>query len=74
MSLLTVDLDGDDPFLRTKEVLKLVPVGRTTLHTMVREGRFPPPQKIGARAVAWKTSVINRWRDSRPDAREQQAA
>jgi hypothetical protein len=33
---------------------------------MIAEGRFPPPRKIGARAVAWNEADVREWIDSRP--------
>jgi len=40
-------------FLRLPQVLELVPVSRATWYAGVKNGRYPAPTKIGARAVAW---------------------
>jgi len=40
-------------FLRLPQVLELVPVSRATWYVGVKDGRYPAPIKIGARAVAW---------------------
>jgi len=40
-------------FLRLPQVLELVPVSRATWYAGVKNGRYPAPIKIGARAVAW---------------------
>jgi prophage regulatory protein len=51
-------LAGDDQLLRLPEVLKLFPVSRATWYKGVKEGHFPPPVKLTARAVAWRKSDI----------------
>lgn len=45
--------DEIDPLLRLPDVLKLVPVSRSTLHRMVRRGEFPRPVKISTNAVGY---------------------
>lgn len=35
-----------------------IPVSRSTWWAGVKTGRFPPPVKLGARAVAWRASDI----------------
>ena len=44
--------------LRIKEVLKIIPVGKSTWWDGVRKGRFPEPVKIGIRTTAWKSKDI----------------
>jgi predicted DNA-binding transcriptional regulator AlpA len=44
----------DDTLLRLSQVLQLVPVARSTWWDGVKEGRYPKPVRIGARAVAWR--------------------
>lgn len=44
--------------LRLPDVLKRYPVSRSSWLQGVKEGRHPAPVKIGARAVAWKSSDI----------------
>lgn len=41
----------------TRGIAPLVPVGRTTWMTGIKEGRFPKPVKYG-RSVFWKKSDI----------------
>jgi prophage regulatory protein len=36
-------------------------LGRTTIYERIKAGTFPPPIRIGARAVAWLASDIDRW-------------
>lgn len=44
--------------LRIKEVLKIIPVGKSTWWDGVKKGRFPKPIKLGARTTAWKYNDI----------------
>lgn len=55
--------------LRRFEVQNLTGLGRSTLYAAIRRGEFPPPVKIGARAVAWRSDDIENWLKSRPLAR-----
>jgi predicted DNA-binding transcriptional regulator AlpA len=45
-------------FLRLNEVLKLIPVGKTTWWAGVKTGRFPKPIKLGMRITAWRVEDI----------------
>ncbi len=44
--------------LRLPEVLKLVPVSRSTWWAGVRSGRFPAAVKLGPRTTAWRASDV----------------
>jgi prophage regulatory protein len=50
----------DTGFLRLPQVLKLVPVSRSTWWAGVREGRYPGSVKLGARITAWRAEDIRR--------------
>ena len=54
--------------LRIRDVLPIVGVCRTTIWEWVRTGHFPPPIRLGARAVGWRADAIAEWIDSRPVA------
>lgn len=54
--------------LRLPDVLKLVPIARSVLYGMVKEGTFPRPVKLGRRSVAWRRDDVQNWIDSRPAA------
>lgn len=45
-------------FVRLNEVLKLIPVGKTTWWTGVKSGRFPKPFKLGERITVWRVEDI----------------
>lgn len=45
--------------LRLPEVLKIVPVSRSTWYRGVDSGIYPKPVKISKRAVAWRADEIS---------------
>ena len=45
-------------FVRTKQILAVFPVSRSTWWEGVRTGRFPPPVKLGPRITAWRVEDI----------------
>lgn len=45
-------------FLRLPQVLKLIPVSRSTWWSRVRTGDFPAPVKLGPRMTAWRVEDI----------------
>ena len=51
-------------FLRLPEVLKLIPVGRTTFLIGVRSGRYPKSFKISDRLNAWRAQDIYEFIDN----------
>ena len=44
--------------LRIKQVLKFVPVSRSSWWAGVKSGRFPKPFKLGKRTTVWKACEI----------------
>ena len=49
----------DERLLRISEVCHKVGLGKSTLYTMIREGRFPKPVKLTAKISTWRLSEIN---------------
>lgn len=45
-------------FLRLKDVLKIIPVARSTWLRGVESGRFPKPVKLTERTIAWGAAEI----------------
>jgi prophage regulatory protein len=45
-------------YARLETVLTVFPVGRSTWWKGVKEGRYPPPVKLGPRVTAWRVSDI----------------
>jgi len=48
------------PLCRIEHVLKVVPIGRSTIWLWARQGRFPQPIKFGAITV-WRRSDVMAW-------------
>jgi prophage regulatory protein len=53
-----------DRLIRLKELLEIVPLGRSTVWKLVSEGRFPKPVKLSPRTTAWRESEVMDWMDS----------
>lgn len=51
--------------IRLGRVLEKVPYGRSALLSMVKEGRFPAPIRLGEHAVAWVEAEVDRWLEAR---------
>jgi prophage regulatory protein len=45
-------------FVRLREVLTVIPVGKTCWWEGVKSGRFPKPVKLSTRCTAWKAEDI----------------
>lgn len=52
---IQIQLQG---FLRLPEVLKLIPVSKSTWWNGIRTGRFPKPVKLGPNTSAWRAEDI----------------
>ena len=48
-------------YIRFKELRQRVPLGRTTIWQMMREGRFPQSRRIGKTAKAWLEDEVEEW-------------
>lgn len=44
--------------VKLKEVLTIVPYGKSTLYNKIAKGEFPKQIRIGPRAVAWKLDEV----------------
>ncbi len=45
-------------FIRLRDLLKFIPVGKSTWWEGVKSGRFPKPVKLGPRTTAWRVEDI----------------
>lgn len=54
--------------LRLPAVLQATGLSKASVYLGIRNGNFPPPVKLGARAVGWPESTIADWVKSRPSA------
>jgi prophage regulatory protein len=55
------DKSGPRRMLSEKQVLEIVPVGRTTLYRMEKAGRFPRSTYISPNRRIWYEDEITRW-------------
>ena len=48
-------------FIRTRQVLEMIGVGRTTLWKMVQAGSFPRPVRITERSSGYLLDSVEQW-------------
>jgi prophage regulatory protein len=48
----------DTGFVRLPDVLRVIPLGKTSWWKGVKTGRFPKPVKLSARCTAWRAEDI----------------
>lgn len=58
-----------DSLLKLKQVCEIVGMKKSSIYKAIADGEFPPPVKIGKRAVGWLASIIFEWVAKRPSAR-----
>jgi prophage regulatory protein len=58
-------------FLRVQDVCALIGLGRTTIYTLEKQGRFPRRIPLVGKAVAWQESEVKEWMEARLAARGQ---
>lgn len=54
-------MDMKERLLRGPEVLYKTGLSQSEKYRRIAAGTFPKPLKLGARAVAWRESEIQRW-------------
>jgi prophage regulatory protein len=55
---------------RLRELSARIGLGRSAIYQAIKDGRFPQPIRVGARAVAWRHQDIEAWLQSRATERE----
>ena len=65
----TASATGSAGYLRIKDLVKRVPVAKSTIWLWVSDGRFPAPVKLSERVTAWPVSSIERWEAERQPAK-----
>ena len=55
--------------LRESELRSLLKISHSTIYTLIKRGFFPPPLRIGLRAVAWRQTDVEKWLASKEDLR-----
>jgi predicted DNA-binding transcriptional regulator AlpA len=53
--------DEDIRMLRIKQVLELFPISRVSLYRLIRERKFPAPEKLGG-VNLWSNQALREWR------------
>ena len=54
--------------MRLPDVLSVTGLGKSSLYKKIKEGTFPSPVSLGARAVAFKSNDVEEWIENRPRA------
>ena len=68
------EFDPNDRVLTTRELLEKIPLDRSTLWRMSREGRFIKPIHLTRSRIGWRWSSVLAWlseREAHPVARRQ---
>lgn len=60
--------ENNDRIVRRPELEKLVGLKKSQIYSLIADGLFPKPIRIGKRAVGWPLSELKAWIDSRPRA------
>jgi prophage regulatory protein len=55
-----------DTMLQRPEVERLTGLSRSSIYALMSRNEFPRPHRLSARAVAWKTSLLEEWLHTRP--------
>lgn len=51
-------------YLRLPQVLRLIPIGKSTLWAWVAAGKFPKPVKLGPRTSVWRVGDVKAFIES----------
>jgi predicted DNA-binding transcriptional regulator AlpA len=54
-----------DKIIRTKEVIEMTGLSRTTLWRLEKKGEFPKRLPLSAGSVGWRYSEVEKWIDTR---------
>ena len=74
MSVTTSNEFPRERILRLKTVMGRTGLTRSMAYAMVKDGLFPSPINLGARAVGWLESEVDAWIASRVEASRKKAA
>jgi prophage regulatory protein len=55
-------------FLRMRSVMKITGLGRSTIYRLIASKQFPSPVRLTSHAVAWRSTDIEAWSETRPVA------
>ena len=57
-----------EQLLKIGQVVEITGLSRSAIYAMMRQGRFPEPVKLAAKAVRWRESELQAWVDNLPRA------
>ena len=57
-----------DRYIRWSEVKTIIPLSRSRVEVLEKQGKFPKRRRIGGAAVAWLESELRCWMASRDEA------
>jgi predicted DNA-binding transcriptional regulator AlpA len=52
-------------FIRLRDLVKRVPVAKSTVWKWVEDGKFPPPIKLSEGVTAWPIAAVEQWEAER---------
>jgi prophage regulatory protein len=52
--------------LRLPQVETKIGLKRSRIYSLMKEGRFPKPFRLGPRSVAWRTDDLDEWINQLP--------
>jgi prophage regulatory protein len=61
VNLRTNTSSVQERLLRLPDVMALVALRKSSIYELIKQGRFPAPVKLSARAVCWPSSAIDKW-------------
>lgn len=53
-----------ESLLRLPEVEAVVGMKKSKIYSLLQEGQFPAPVRLGPRSVRWKASAVSAWIDN----------
>jgi len=59
----------DDRIIRRAELLRMCGLSKSTVWRRIKEGKFPAPVSLGARAVGWRESEVRSYLANLPRRR-----
>lgn len=62
----------DEAILRLPQVKSRCGLSRSSIYARVKEGVFPAPVSLGARAIGWVESEVTAWIEARKASRAQE--
>jgi predicted DNA-binding transcriptional regulator AlpA len=61
---VTRNSSGIRPMIDEEELLKLIPMSRSTLHRMQKKGRFPQGKYVSENRKLYFADVVAQWQDT----------